>query len=80
MIDTHTQQPIRVVTPERGPPTIQVSQDDVDKVRKLFEAHEVPHWVGHHAISINGKPAVMWIRLRQRADPQAVQELLDQTP
>ena len=49
----------------------------LERVRKLLLENDVPHWVDHHAISVDGRPAVTVINLGQRADSRQVQQLLD---
>jgi hypothetical protein len=54
-----------------------VSVELLEKVRKLLVEKDVRHWVDHHAISVDGRPAVTVINLDRRADPRRVQDLLD---
>jgi hypothetical protein len=79
MIDPTTQQPIRVSTEAPTARYIRVSVEFLEKVRKLLEDNDVPHWVDHYAISVDGRPAMIVIHLRRKADPSQVQELLDAT-
>ena len=81
--------PGRYVAPNFNVPTIQVSTDGtsgpyimvsvelLEKVRKLLVENDVPHWVDHHAVSVDGRPAVTVINLYRKVDPRPVQELLD---
>jgi hypothetical protein len=39
--------------------------------------NEVPHWVEHHAISVDGRPTVTVINLGRKVDSPRVQEMLD---
>jgi hypothetical protein len=54
-----------------------VSVELLEKVRKLLVENDVPHWVEHNAISVDGRPAVTVINLGRRADSRQVQTLLD---
>ncbi len=77
MTDTGTRRPIRVSTDGTSGPYIMVSRELLEKVRNLLVENDVPHWVDHHAISVDGRPAVTVINLDRRVDPRRVQELLD---
>jgi hypothetical protein len=54
-----------------------VPVDQLDQVRKLLHANDIPHWVDHNAISVDGRPAVAVINLSKKTDPRRVQVLLD---
>lgn len=54
-----------------------VPVDQVDQVRKLLDANDVPHWLDHNAISVDGRPAVVVINLGKKIDSHRVQALLD---
>ncbi len=77
MTDTGTRRPIRVSTDGTSGPYIMVSRELLEKVRNLLVENDVPHWVDHHAISVDGRPAVTVINLDRRVDPRRVKELLD---
>lgn len=77
MTDTASRGPIRVLTDGTSGPYIMVSLELLEKVRKLLAENDVPHWVDHHAISVDGRPAVTVINLGRRADSRRVQALLD---
>ncbi len=78
MIDTATQKPIQVLLAEVSGPYLWVSVDNIDRVRRVLEAHEVSFWVSHHAIAVNGKPAVTVINIKKGTNPDTVQGFLDQ--
>jgi hypothetical protein len=77
MTDTTTRRPIRVSTDSTSGPYIMVPVDLLEKVRKLLVENDIPHWVDHNAISVDGRPAVTVINLGRGADSRRVQELLD---
>jgi hypothetical protein len=77
MTDTATRRPIQVSTDGTSGPYIMVSVELLEKVRKLLVDNDVPHWVDHHAISVNGRPAVTVINLGRKVDSGQVQDLLD---
>ena len=54
-----------------------VPVDQLDLVRTVLTENNVPHWVDHNAISVDGRPAVVVINLGKRSDPHSVQALLD---
>jgi hypothetical protein len=77
MTDTTTRQPIRVSTAGTSGPYIMVSIELLEKVRKLLVENDIPYWVDHIAISVDGRPAVTVINLGRKVDSCRVQELLD---
>ncbi len=77
MTDTATRRPIRVSTDGTSGPYITVSVELLEKVRRLLVENEVPHWVDHHAISVDGHPAVTVINLGRKVDSRRIQDLLD---
>jgi hypothetical protein len=72
-----TRRPIRVSTDSTSGPYITVSVESLEKVRRLLVENEVPHWVDHHAVSVDGRPAVTVINLGRKVDSRRVQDLLD---
>jgi hypothetical protein len=77
MTDTTTRRPIRVSTDGTSGPYIMVSVELLEKVRRLLVENDIPHWVDHSAISVDGRPAVTVINLGRRTDSRQVQDLLD---
>ena len=77
MIDSALQRPILIRTESPSGPYIWLSVEAVEKVRKLLVENEISHWVDHHAVSVDGRPAVTVINLYRKVDPRPVQELLD---
>jgi len=77
MTDTATRRPIRVSTESTSGPYIMVSVEILEKVQKLLVENNVPHWVEHNAISVDGRPAVTVINLGRKVDSRQVQDLLD---
>jgi hypothetical protein len=77
MTDTATQRPIRVSIDGSSGSYIMVSVELLEKVRQVLVQNDVPHWVDHHAISVDGRPAVTVINLGRRVDSCLVQKLLD---
>jgi hypothetical protein len=54
-----------------------LSVELLEKVRKLLVENGIPHWVDHHRISVDGRPAVTMIYLGRKVDSRRVQDLLD---
>src|SRR4051812_34177979 len=78
MIDTYTGKPIRVSADGTAGPYIMVRVDQLEHIRKILLANDIPHWVDDNAISLDGKPAVVVINLSRGSNPSHVQEVLDQ--
>ena len=77
MTDTATRRPIRVSTDGTSGPYITISVELLEKVRRLLVENDIPHWVDHNAISVDGRPAVTVINLGREADLRQTQDLLD---
>lgn len=79
MIDSITDRPIRVSTDGGAVPYVVVPVTQLEKVRGLFDSSGVAYWVDEEAISLDGKPEVVYINLRRGGD-EAAQRLLDRVP
>ena len=77
MTDTTTRRPIQVSTDAASGPYIMVPVAVPEKARKLLVENDIPHWVDHIAISVDGRPAVTVINLGRQVDSRRVQDLLD---
>ncbi len=77
MTDPATQRPILVLLDSASEPYIRLSVEVLEKVRKLLVANEIPHWVDHYAISVDGQPARTTIYVGRKVDSRQLQELLD---
>jgi hypothetical protein len=77
MTDSTTKTPIRVSNDVSTGPYIMLPKDQLDEVRRLLETNQIPFWVDHQAVSIDGKPAVVVINIGRRTNPQQVQAILD---
>jgi thymidine kinase len=80
MIDTMTNNPIRVRVHEDVQPFIKLPKDQVDAVSRLLESNGIQFWVAHISISFNGEPYVSTIHLRWGMNPEKVQAILDSVP
>lgn len=78
MIDISTKKPLRVSTDGDAGPYVVVPVQQLDDVRRLLDAHHVSYWVDEEAISLDGKPEVTVVNFGRDAQPDAVQEILDQ--
>jgi hypothetical protein len=77
MTDTATRRPIQVSMDGTSGPYIMLAVELLERVQKLLVENDVPHWLEHHAISVDGRPAVTVINLGRKVDSRRVQELLD---
>ena len=77
MIDVSTKQPLSVSTESDAGPYIMVPVEQIDDVRGLLDANDVPYWVDEYAISLDGKPEVTVVNLDRGSDPAAVQSILN---
>jgi hypothetical protein len=77
MLDTTTDKPLNVSTDGDAGPYIMVPVVQLETVKVLLNANQVPHWVDEEAISLDGKPEVAVINLGHGSDPTKVQNLLD---
>jgi hypothetical protein len=77
MTDTTSRRPIRVSIGGTSGPYITVSVELLERVRKLLVENDVPHWVDHLAISVDGRPAQTVVNLGRRVNSRKVQDLLD---
>jgi hypothetical protein len=77
MIDSMTQKTIRVSTDGTAGPYIMVPVDQLEQVRHLLSSNDIPHWIDHNAISVDGRPAVAVINLGKKIDSRRIQTLLD---
>lgn len=80
MIDTTTDKPLYVSTDGDAGPYIMVPVAQLERVRALLDANQVPYWVDEEAISLDGNPEVAVINLGHGTDPKKVQNLLDSIP
>jgi hypothetical protein len=56
---------------------MRVSVPQLDAIRQLLERYKVGFQVDENAISINGGPEMTRIYLGRKADPHAIQGILD---
>lgn len=77
MLDSSTRKSIKISTDGTAGPYVMVRVEQLQQVRDLLRANDIPHWVDHNAISVDGRPAVAVINLGKMIDPRRVQVLLD---
>lgn len=83
MLDAVTGKPIQIKVyrdERRALAFIDLPASQLDAVSKLFDEHGVPHWQAHMLMSFDGGPQMGMIHLRQKADPDRAQEILDSAP
>jgi hypothetical protein len=79
MTDTSKQRPVQVRTVD-DISYLRVPEELVERIHKLFEENNVPHWVENLILSVDGGPRMVVIHLSRKADPRRAQELLDAIP
>jgi hypothetical protein len=77
MIDVATKKPLRVETHSTVGAYISVTVPQLDAIRQLLERHKIGFRVAENAISYNGGPETTRIYLGRKADPHAIQAILD---
>ena len=77
MIDVTTKKPLYVSTDGDAGPYIMVPVQQIDDVRTLLDANNIPYWVDEDAISFDGKPEVTVVNLGRGSDAPRVQNILD---
>ncbi|MCH9003452.1 MAG: hypothetical protein IIC02_12845 [Planctomycetes bacterium] len=77
MIDVSTKKPLYVSTDGDAGPYIMVPVQQLDHVRTLLDANNIPYWVDEDAISLDGKPEVTVVNLGHGSDAATVQNILD---
>ncbi len=79
MIDEMTQNQLRVSTDGIAGPYLMVPMRQLRRIRELLDCHAVRYWVDSHAISLDGKPAIVVINFGRAGDASQIQTLLDET-
>jgi hypothetical protein len=77
MIDVSTKKPLYVSTDGDAGLYITVPVQQIDEVRSLLDANNIPYWVDEDAISLDGKPEVTVVNLGHGSDAARVQKILD---
>jgi hypothetical protein len=78
VVNRHTNQPLRVRTPERSGPFIDVPTDQLRAVENVLRANGISFWSDEWSISIDGQPALTVVNIKHGTDAVAVQRILDQ--
>lgn len=77
MIDVSTKKRLLVSTDGDAVPYIMLPVQQIDDVRALLNASNIPYWVDEDAISLDGEPEVTVVNLGHGTDAAAVQNILD---
>ncbi len=77
MIDSTTQQRMRVSTDGTAGPYIMVPLDQLETVKAILLNNHVSFWVDADAISLDGKPEIGVINLARGANAAQIQQMLD---
>jgi hypothetical protein len=78
MINSLTDEPIRVSKYPGAWPYIRVPLEQLDRVKKLLDDSGFRYYVDEYALSVNGEPYTSVVNLEHRADVVAIQRLLDE--
>ena len=78
MIDEMTADRLRVATDGIAGPYLMVPLAQLPRVRELLDGHKVRYWPDSHAISLDGKPAIVVINFGRTGDSARIQQLLDE--
>ncbi|OYV87446.1 MAG: hypothetical protein B7Z73_10070, partial [Planctomycetia bacterium 21-64-5] len=71
MIDSLTHESLHVIGDQASPGLVIASATQLDAIRQILDAHEIPHWVDEEYISFDGEPDVAFINLSRDVDPSA---------
>ena len=52
----------------------------LEQVTSLLDENAISYWVDDEALSVDGKPEVIFVNFSAQTDPAAVQRLLDSIP
>lgn len=80
MIDATTQKPLCVSTNGGMRPFMIVPLSQLDTILSLLDENKLSYSVDEEALSLDGKPEVVFIDLGRRTDPALLQSLLDSVP
>lgn len=78
MIDISTEKPLRVSAVGNFGSCLAVPMQQIDEVRSLPDAQDIPYWVDGFSISLNGQPPVTVVNFGRAVDVAAVQRILDE--
>lgn len=77
MIDSQAQKPVKVSPGGTAGPYIRIPLDQLPRLREKLDQHKVRYWVDSHAISLDGKPPVIYVNLGLSEDAKRIQAILD---
>ena len=77
MINSLTNEPIRVSKYPGAWPYVRVPLDQLDQVKKLLDQAGFRYYVHMHAVSIDGGPYTMDVSFEHRAEVAALQAVFD---
>ncbi len=78
MIDALTQNRLRVSTDGIAGPYLMLPLGQLPRIRELLDRHAIRYWVDSHAISLDGKPAIVVINFGRTGDASQIQTFLDE--
>jgi hypothetical protein len=80
MTNTTTKKPILISINKNALPHIMVPLAQLEQLRTLLDANDIHYWVSEQVVSIDGKPEIAFVNLRQETIPDDVRQFLDVYP
>lgn len=77
MIDTSTEQPVKVKYVEGAGPYLEIPYSQIPDLQRVLNEHGVKHWVEESVFSWNGGPGIVHVRFGRAGNRDAVQAVLD---
>ena len=78
MIDQTTKSPLQVKSDVIAGPFLRLPLAQLASVRKILDSHGIYYWVDSEAISLDGKPPVIFINFGRKGDAAQIQAVLDE--
>ncbi len=78
MIDQTTKNRLQVATDGIAGPYLMLPMSQLRHICDILDRHAIRYWVDSHAISLDGKPAVIVINFGRTGDASRIQTLIDE--
>ncbi|HEX5445010.1 MAG TPA: hypothetical protein VFW87_14325 [Pirellulales bacterium] len=80
MMDATTHRPLSVSAAQDAGPYIVIPFAQLEQVTSLLDENAISYWVDDEALSVDGKPEVIFVNFSAQTHPTTVQRLLDSVP
>ncbi len=77
MIDTSTEQPVKVMYTEGAGPYLEIPYSQVPDVERALKEHSIYYWLREGVFSWNGGPEIAMVRFGRAGDRDAIQAVMD---